>query len=60
MANEKIKAEALVKGVRHYQIAEKLGVSDATFYRMMRHDLTPDQTQHVINLIDDIAHEQKR
>ena len=47
------------KGAYIYQIAEKLGVSEPTFIRWMRHPVTGDLEKRIIDAINQIASENK-
>ena len=60
MANEIIKETAKSRGVKLWEIAEKLGINDGNFSRILRRDLSPDQTSRVLTIIDELSsHAQK-
>lgn len=59
MSNVNIRTEAIKKGVRLWQIAERLGVSDANFSRKLRRELPEEEQQKVLEIIDTIAREGK-
>jgi len=47
MNNEKIRAALAVNNVRHWQLAELLGISDSVMSKLMRHEM-PDEVQDKI------------
>ncbi len=53
MINEKIRLYARKKGVPLWKVAEKIGVSEATFNRRLRHELPTEETDRLIAVIDD-------
>lgn len=55
MKNEMIRAEAKKKGVKLWEIAERLGIQDSQFSKKLRHELKEDDLTHVLNVIDEIA-----
>lgn len=55
MENEYIRREARKKGVKHWEIAECLGVAEATFCRKLRRELPSDQQEHIVQVIHAIA-----
>ena len=52
MANEKIRREINKAGLFQWMVADCLGISEITFSRMLRHELTDDQQQRVLNAIE--------
>lgn len=59
MENSTIRAEAKRMGVRHWQIADRLGVSEQTFVRWMRKELPVEQRKAVMEAIHDISASRK-
>lgn len=57
--NEEIRLLAAGNGVRHWQIAKRLGISETWFTRLMRDELKPDMRKRVIDAINQIATEQE-
>ena len=55
MANEPIRLAAKNYGVRLWEIAEKLGISDSSFSRKLRRELPDDQTSRILMIIDEIS-----
>lgn len=56
-ANETIKTRAKEKGVKLWEIADALKISDANFSRILRHELPDSKQIFVLQLIDEIAEE---
>ena len=55
--NQEIRTAALNAGVRLWQIADALGITDASFSRLLRHELTPEKKQQIFQIIDQIREE---
>lgn len=55
--NLDVRNSAKQSGVYLYEIAEKLGVSEPTFIRMMRKELAPNVKMNVFGCIEQIKHE---
>ena len=53
MANEKIKEALKNKGLRQWQLAEMLGISEQTICRRMRKELSQDEQEKMISIIED-------
>lgn len=53
-ANNDIKTTAKNKGVMLWQIAEALGIADATFSRKLRHELPAEEKQKIFKIIDEL------
>jgi len=51
MANQEIKREIKESGVKMWQIADKLGVSDMTLSRKFRYELTGTEKETIRSLI---------
>lgn len=56
-ANVAIRTTAKKKGVKLWQIADKLGIYDANFSRKLRKELSADETAHILGIIEEIAAE---
>ena len=59
MANMDIRHRAAERGVKLWQIAEKLGINDGNFSRKLRKELSDTERQHIFSFIDEIAAKQK-
>lgn len=57
-ANLKIRRAAEAAGVPHWQIAQALGMAEATFSRKLREEFPPEMRERVLIIINDL--EQKR
>jgi hypothetical protein len=45
-------------GLRLWEIAEQLKVSDANFSRMMRHEFAPEMKERILSIISALTQEQ--
>lgn len=52
MANETIRREISKAGLYQWMIADCMGISEITFSRLLRHELTEDQLQRVRDAIE--------
>lgn len=57
LANADIRSAAKTKGVRLWEIAEFLKVSDPTMTRMLRRELPNEEKQRFLSIIEEIASE---
>lgn len=57
MANRIIRRCAQEKGVRLWQIAERVGVTDGNFSRKLRRELADAERDRILAIIDEIAAE---
>ncbi len=60
MQNERIRNKAKAHGVRLWEIAAHIGVSEPTFTRWLRFPLSPEREGEIENAIGDIARERER
>ena len=58
--NSVLRDYALSKNVKLWQIAEKLGLHDSNFSRKLRHELTAQETEKIIRIIDVLAKEHNK
>lgn len=56
-ANQTIRDAAKKKGVKHWQIAEYLGISEPTIMRWLRVPLSPEREKAVMEAIEVLAKE---
>jgi len=54
-ANTEIRATAKRSGVKLWQVAERIGMSDAAFSRKLRHELTDKERERVMEAISQVA-----
>ncbi len=55
MENVKIRDKAKICGVRHWEIAEALGIGEATLTRKLRRELPANEQEKILGLIHEIA-----
>ncbi len=59
LPNQDIRNKAYTNGVRMWEIAEKLGISDMTLTRRLRKDLSPETKKQLMAIIDEIITNRK-
>ena len=59
MTNKIIRERAHVRGVRLWQIAERVGVTDGNFSRRLRRELADEERDRILAIIDEIAAEKE-
>ena len=59
MENCVIREKAKRAGVRLWEVAERLGIGDATLSRKLRHELPQKDQDRILALIDEIANEKE-
>lgn len=52
--NREIKQEAKAAGVRLWQIAERLGLTDGNFSRKLRHELPEEEKRQIMEIIQEL------
>lgn len=57
-ANQTIREAAKRKGIKHWQIAIALGISEQTFMRWLRIPLSAEKEQIILNAINAITKEE--
>ena len=50
--NERIKLELFKRKIPQWKLAKALGISENTLCRRLRYELTKDQTDEIIKIID--------
>ena len=55
--NKDLREYAKAKKVRLWEVADKLGISEPTMTRKLRHELYADEKEKIISIIDEIAAE---
>jgi transposase len=53
MVNEKIRTEIFKNGLKHYQVAERLGVHESTFSRWLHTELPMEKQSEILKVIHD-------
>ena len=59
MKNEKIRTAAKDAGVKLWQIAERVGLTDSNFSRKLRRELADEECERSLRLIDELAAERE-
>lgn len=57
MCNQDIRRTAAVAGVRLWQIADKLGITDSGFSRKLRKELSQEEKEKIFSIIEKLAQE---
>ena len=57
MSNADIRRHAAGCGVKHWQIAERLGVNECSFSRKLRRELPLTEKDRIFRIIDELAKE---
>lgn len=57
MINLEIRKAAKEKGVKLWQIADRLGIWDTALSRKLRYELSEDETQKILDIINELAKE---
>ena len=52
MNNLSVRRQMAVAGLRQWEVAEAYGLSEGSFCRLLRHELTEDQRQRVVAAIE--------
>ena len=60
MANLIIRDELKTRGVRHWELAHELGVSEQTLVRWLRFELSEDRQLDMLMKIEEIAKRKER
>lgn len=60
MANEDIRMIARANYIPQWKIADKLGITDITLCRWLRHDLSEEKKKQIIQAIEEIICEKSR
>lgn len=55
MANEAIREKVKATGVRYWEVAEQIGVSDVTLCRQLRRELPEARQQLILHAIDELT-----
>ena len=60
MNNFELRNELKRHGFACWQLADLLGVSEATLTRILRHELPPERREHIMQLIETAAERRDR
>lgn len=59
MKNQELRTYAKSKKVCFWEVAEKLGICEATMTKRLRHELPPEEKAQIFAIIDEISAEKK-
>lgn len=59
MKNMILRAKAEENGVCLWEIAEAIGITDSTFSRRLRHELSAAERERLLKIVDEIAAQRK-
>lgn len=59
MNNKDLRDYAKSKGVKLWQIAEKLNINDGNFSRKLRRELPDQEKQKIIMIVDEVANSER-
>lgn len=59
-ANLDIRAKVKGAGVKLWEIADKLGITDSHFSRKLRHELPQAEKDRIFSIVEEIAKEENR
>lgn len=54
MANKEIRRRMAAAGIKHWQVAQRLGIHEVTLVRWLRTELPEDKYHLVLNAIDEL------
>ena len=54
-ANQDIRQAAVNKGIKHWQIADKLGIREEALSKMLRRELPEDMKQKIMEMIESMT-----
>ena len=60
MANKIIREELKARGVRHWELAHELGISEQTLVRWLRFELSEDRQLDMLMKIEEVAKRKER
>ena len=55
MQNKEIRERANQTGVKHWQIAERLGIGEYTLSKMLRKELDEEKKKEILRVIDELS-----
>lgn len=60
MRNQDIREYAKKNNIKLWLIAEKLGIADSSFSRILRYEITQKKRKEIFAIIDELAKEKER
>ena len=55
MANAEIKAKMAYNGIKQYRVAETMGISETSFSRKLRKELSESEKNRVMSVIEELS-----
>lgn len=55
MTNQDIRAAAVAAGVKLWQVADVLGITDSSFSRKLRKELPPEEKERIFSIIQKLS-----
>lgn len=55
--NNRIRTSIYANGLRHWEVADALGINEATLSRKLRHELPEDEEQRILEVIENLRRE---
>lgn len=57
MRNKEIRDYIRSKGIPMWRVAERLGIADSNFSRMLRYEISESKKKEIMHIIDELAAE---
>ena len=57
LSNAEIRRSIAESGLLKWEVAERIGISDSSFSRMLRRELPPDKRERVLQAIEQLSKE---
>lgn len=57
MRNKEIRDYIKSKGIPMWRVAERLGIADSNFSRMLRYEISDDKKKEIMHIADELATE---
>ncbi len=56
-ANQEIRNAIAKAGIKYWQVADRYGINDGNFARLLRKELSPEKKERIFAIIEDIKSE---
>lgn len=57
MRNKEIRDYIKSKSIPMWRVAERLGIADSNFSRMLRYEISEDKKKEIMHIVDELATE---
>lgn len=57
MRNKEIRDYIKSKGIPMWRVAERLGIADSNFSRMLRYEISEDKKKEIMHIVDELVTE---